>query len=451
MAWDLLKPAGEAAGRPRGPELGAWLTAVLVGVIAGGAVSLMRVLIAYGEFMMFDASRGRLGAAVARLDWWAAMLAPVVGGLLVSLLLLAGSRLGWGPSPRPFGLQELIRARRLRARLQQTTLSLRDSLLSALIAVISLGAGASGGRECPSMHLGASLALLPGRLFGVDLPTRRIFLGMGAAAGLAGALLAPFAAVVFVRELILPRQRLLSLGPIVLAALTAWLVVRAAFSGAPIIAAPALNETPAGFFLLIPLFAALMWALSELVTVLWRNASARADVLAQRLHAPPWTLPAFGGALIGLLGYAFPQVLGVGYDPLSAALNGGYAPALMVVLCFAKTAATAISTGFRFGGGLIAPALFVGAMAGGGFGAAVDALGLTPGGAEPFFAVVGMGALCGAIMGTPAAMGVFVLELTGRADAAIMTLACGYIMMRASAWRRGATGDTGLRPQSGLF
>src|SRR5690606_37931339 len=124
-------------------------------------------------------------------------------------LLRLGVSQGWRPSPRAFAEQDVIAARRLRGTISATTLSLRDGFLSALISIVSLGWGASAGRKGPAMHLGATLAILPGRLFGLNLAARRLLLAMGAASAIAAVLHAPIAGVLIARELLVPRLRFL--------------------------------------------------------------------------------------------------------------------------------------------------------------------------------------------------------------------------------------------------
>ena len=89
---------------------------------------------------------------------------------------------------------------------------------------------------------------------------------------------------------------------------------------------------------------------------------------ARRLPLPDVLRPAVGGLLVGFIALLFPQVLGVGYAPTDAALSGGLPLLLIGAICLAKIAATAISLGFGFGGGIFSPALVVGATLGGAYG-----------------------------------------------------------------------------------
>lgn len=417
MSSALIKPAGEVEPRPSGRGFRLWALALGVGLVVGVVVVFARTMIGYIEFLFFGAAGGRLAPALARLDPMHIVLGPVIGGAIVALLLRLGVSLGWGPSPRPYGLDEVVASRRLRGGIRASTLSLRDSFLSFLIAIVSIGTGASLGRECPAMHAGASLAVLPGRLFGLEAATRRILLGVGVAAALSAALGAPIAAVFLARELVLPRQRLSTLGPVALASFIAWIVAVAAFGGRRAIELPPLGVIPAGFHLAAPFVAVVVGALVWCVIWFWRRAPRAVDRIAARLRIPTWVLPLPAGLLIGLLILAYPQVAGAGYAPLAAGLTNNYDALLMLVLVLAKTLATGLALGGRFGGGPIVPALYVGGMLGSACGAAIAIASGQPTTAIAYFGVVGMAVAVALLLEAPVAAGLMAVELSGSPEA----------------------------------
>ena len=121
-----------------------WALAVLVGVLVGLVIFVLHGLIAYGQFIAYGASPGRLASRLVDMPWWSRLIAPMVGGALICLLLRLGVSLGWGPSPRTFGLQDVVQHRRLRGTIRSTTMTLRDGFLSAITAVVSLAWGGDG-------------------------------------------------------------------------------------------------------------------------------------------------------------------------------------------------------------------------------------------------------------------------------------------------------------------
>lgn len=403
-----------------------WVLAVLVGLVVGAATASLFSLITYGQFVAFQASAGRLTTRLVELPWWSRLIGPIVGGAVIAILLRLGTALGWGSSPRAYGLQDVVQNRRLRGAIRATTLTLRDGFLSAAIAVVSLSWGGSAGREEPASHLGATLAVLQGRLLGLDVAQRRLLVGMGVAAAIAAALHAPIAGVLLARELILRRQRISALGPVALAAAAGWLVSTWLMAGRPIILIPPIGPVPIqahlAAMLALPLFIAFAWA----CIIAWTRTPAFAAATAGRLHIPLWLLPLPGGVILGLIALTFPQALGIGYEPLASALNANYGAVLLPVLALAKIAASAVTFAFRWGGGPIAPSLFVGGM----IGSAVGALaGLAFGIPAPmgFVGLVGMAVSLAVVADAPLAAAVLVLELSGSTEAGAAGLACCFI------------------------
>lgn len=425
-----------------------WALAVLVGAMAALAVVFLRNAISYAEFLVFNAPRGRLASHLASLPWWSRMIGFAVGGAVIALLLRLGISMGWGPAPRAFGLNDVVQHRRLRGTIRSTTLSLRDAFLSILITIISLGGGGSAGREEPATHLGAALAMLPGRLLGLDIAARRLLVGMGVAAAFAAALHAPIAGVLLARELALRRFRLSALGPVVVASFVGWLVAEAYFDSRPVIDIPAIARIPPDFHLIavvvIPVLALVAW----LAVGAWSRAPVIVAAAAGRLRIPLWLLPFIGGMLLGVFALAFPQVLGISYEPLAAGLAGNYSLAVMPVLVLAKIAATAITFAFRWGGGAIAPSLYVGGLIGSSLGVAAGYLLNDAATGQVYFGMLGMAAVVAVLLDAPLASAALVLELSGSPEIGAAGLVCAYVavmMVRRLSPQAGEETEASLR------
>jgi CIC family chloride channel protein len=433
MSRELVAASGETVPRPRkgGHFVYIWALAIVVGALAAGGVIFIRILIAYGEFLAFQNSAGRLASKLAELSWWKRMLGPIVGGALVALLLRLGVSFGWGSAPRTFGITDVIQHRRLRGTIRSTTFALRDAFLSAIITVVSLGYGGAAGREETSAHLGSSLAMLPGRLLGLDGPARRMLVAMGLAAGIAAALHAPLAAVFVARELVLRHLRLAALGPVALASATGWLVARTQFNGRPVIDIPDITIIPPTFHVaalgVLPILIGFAWAAS----VIWARTPVMMASAATHIRVPLWFLPFPGGILLGIVALAFPQVLGIGYEPLATGLSGPYSAQLMPVLALAKIAAAAITFSFRWGGGPIAPALYVGAMIGSTMGVVVGLPLAMASEGQVYFGVLGMAVAFAILMNAPIAAGLLALELSSSPEIGAASLACAFIACMA--------------------
>jgi CIC family chloride channel protein len=122
--------------------------------------------------------------------------------------------------------------------------------------------------------------------------------------------------------------------------------------------------------------------------------------------------PAIGGLVIGVVVVYVPQVMGVGYEFVDRALNGGMLLRTMALLCFVKLGATIVSYSSGNAGGIFAPSLYIGAMAGGAIGLLVHRVAPFPTGDSGAYALVGMGALFAGIVRAPMTSVFMIFEIT---------------------------------------
>jgi CIC family chloride channel protein len=122
--------------------------------------------------------------------------------------------------------------------------------------------------------------------------------------------------------------------------------------------------------------------------------------------------PAIGGLVIGAVIVRVPQVMGVGYEYVDQALNGGLLLNTRLLLCFLKLAATVVSYSSGNAGGIFAPSLYIGAMAGGALGTIVHRVAPFPTGDSGAYALVGMGTLFAGIIRAPMTSVFMIFEIT---------------------------------------
>jgi CIC family chloride channel protein len=122
--------------------------------------------------------------------------------------------------------------------------------------------------------------------------------------------------------------------------------------------------------------------------------------------------PAMGGIALGGLLIGVPQVMGVGYEYVDQALHGGLALKTLVLLCLVKIAATLISYASGNAGGVFAPSLYIGAMAGGAVGVVVQHVAPFSTAEAGAYALVGMGTLFAGIVRAPMTSVFMIFEIT---------------------------------------
>ncbi|MBT5037773.1 MAG: chloride channel protein, partial [Rhodospirillaceae bacterium] len=154
----------------RSEQLVLSLLALLIGVAAAYGSIGFRELIHLIQSLGFFTDGGPLVAAVAHLPWWQIVLIPVLGGLAVGLLVRF-----FQAGARPHGVADVMEA----AVLQGGRIPLKQGVVAGLGAIISIGSGASVGREGPAVHIGASLASSLGQRLKLSRSLSLTLLGCG--------------------------------------------------------------------------------------------------------------------------------------------------------------------------------------------------------------------------------------------------------------------------------
>lgn len=278
-----------------------------------------------------------------------------------------------------------------------------------LTGVLCIGSGHSMGREGPSVQIGAGLASSIGRWLGLSPRRVRDLVPVGAAGALAAAFNTPVAAVLFALEEIIGDLNAPLLGSTVVASVASVVVERSILGNAPLFHVPAYHlEHPAelGAYAVLGLVGGGI-SLIFCKVLLWLR-----QLFARLPEATRVWQPAMGGVVIGMLLLVSPAVMGVGYDNVDAALNGGLLLKTLIVLCVLKLVATIVSYTSGNAGGIFAPSLFIGAMAGGALGVIVHRYAPFPTAAPGAYALVGMGTLFAGIIRAPMTSVFMIFEIT---------------------------------------
>ena len=376
------------------------VVAAMVGVLVAYAAIAFRLSIGGVQWLSYGVYGEVLIGRVAELPVWQVLLVPTAGGLVVGLFLKFIM-----PGGRPMAVAHVIEAMALR----NGRMRLRDGLAAAFVSVVSLGAGASTGREGPMVHLGATIAGAATRRLGLSPHLGRTLLGCGVAASVAASFNAPIAGVFFALEVIVGHYALSAFAPVVIASVAGTVICRAHLGEQPAFLLPQFGVNSPWEF---PAFM-LLGAVCAIVAMIFMWSIFYAERVVDSLKVPDWIKPAAGGLAIGAIGVEFPHILGVGYEATDAALNELLPLWLLLMLIPLKTAATAISIGCRFGGGVFSPSLYIGAMTGAAFG--LMAAGVFPhlAASHGAYAIVGMSAVAAAVLGAPISTILIVFELTG--------------------------------------
>ena len=280
----------------------------------------------------------------------------------------------------------------------------------ALTQVLIVGLGASVGREVAPREMAAAFSAAAADRLGLTPEDRRIIVACGAGAGLAAVYSIPLSGAIYTLEILLVSRSGRAVAPAFLTSGLAVLIstgfTRPAFFYTVPTLTPSLSLT---VFAAIagPLFGAAGWA--------FKKAVARISADRPRDWRVLVALPV-ASFLVGVTSVWVPSVVGNGqasaqtqFDATWAA-STGLAFALLVLL--AKTATTFLTIGAGGWGGVLTPAVALGA----GLGAVIGLPWAVawPGSEIAAFAFIGAAAFLGASMNAPFTGLILVIEFTGQ-------------------------------------
>ncbi|HET7754764.1 MAG TPA: chloride channel protein [Anaeromyxobacteraceae bacterium] len=428
------------------------LHAALVGVVAGLVGAAFFAGLELGQRLLVEdvagftllRARGEafVAPALARQlrPLWLVLL-PALGGLASGLLTtwLAPEAAGGGGEAT---IQAYHRTRPIRGRVIP---------VKGIASILALSSGGSGGREGPTMQIGAAIGALVGRLLPASRSERRVLVVAGVAAGISAVFRTPLGAALLATEMLYRDDfEADALVPSILASVVSYSVVIALFGETTLFGAlPRFPFTPAH----LPLYAALALAIA-LAGIAFVVAIRAVQRACARAAIPPWASPALGGLVMGLLGTGLALwmrsshgagslgfgVFGGGYGVLQAAMSGpewigtgSGAVMLLLGVALAKIAASALTIGSGASAGDFAPSLVIGGLVGAAFGVGARAVLGDPSIDPAAFTLVGMGTFYGGLAHAPLSALVLVAELAGSYDLLVpmmLSIAIAYVALR---------------------
>ncbi len=373
--------------------------AALVGAIAGLVVAAMSTGVDVLHQLLFRLDPGERLSGLLRLDPVVALTVPLAGGAVFGIATELIAR--WRPEREidPIEANALHGGR----------MSLLGSIIVAAQTVWSSGVGASVGLEAGYTQLGGGIASRLGMAFRLRRADLRILVGCGAAGGIAGAFGAPLAGAFYGFELIIGGYSPNSLAPVAAAALIGFLVAHALAPADIGVVAP--ERMAVGVHDLV--IAATIGLLAAALGILLMRGVALCETLFVRLRVRPALRTTIGGLVVGLLAMVTPQVLSSGHGALR--LSGVFTLSLWTVasILVLKIAASIVSLGSGFRGGLFFSSLLMGAL-GGDLLAIALTMAWPSGHFDPnAYALIGMSALSASVVGGPLTMTFIALETTG--------------------------------------
>ena len=379
-----------------------------LGGVLVGLVALLFARMANGAIDIF---RSSIAAT-----WWLPLIVTPLG-----VLLIAVATRRFTPEGRGSGIPQVIAATANPEEAPASLISLRVGIAKLLMTAAGLLAGASVGREGPTVQVSAAIMARVHRLLGVPLTAGVII--AGGAAGVAGAFNTPLAGVAFaIEELANAFEQRVAL--LVMTAILIAGIVSLGLAGDYVYFGTMPATIGLGRTLLIAPVAGVLGGLlgglfARLVIAITFNRRRYLGPLADRPYL--WALLCgLGIALIGI----FTQVTwGTGYAEAKAAVEGApeslwFGPG--------KFLATLLSTVAGLPGGIFSPSLAVGA----GVGNLISPL--FPGSPSSAVVLLGMAAYFTGVVRAPLTAVIIIVEATA-SRGMILSLFASALIADASA------------------
>lgn len=375
------------------------IIAIIIGVLGGLGGVAIRALIKLVTSISFGGPSSLLQNIIDT-PWYFIILIPMIGGLLTGLLIYF-----FAPEAKGHGVPEVMQAILLKGGFIRA----RVAIIKALSSAITIGTGGSVGREGPIIQIGSSIGSTVGQFFRVPSKRLKTLVGCGAAAGIAAAFNAPIAGALFAVEIILMDFAVAQFAPIVISSVMATVVSHILEGNFTAFLVPK-YELASPYEII---FYFILGAICGIVSFLFiKTLYFSEDVFDNRFKFPEYLKPVVGGLLLGIIALAFPQIMGVGYETISIALNGDMLWYIAFILIFTKIIATSITLGSGGSGGIFAPSLFMGAMLGYFFGSFVHSYFPNITAPANAYALVAMGGLVAGTTRAPLTSIIIVFELT---------------------------------------
>ena len=368
----------------------------ILGLISGILAALVIVLFRHAvDWPLSKLLPGNSENFEALAPHWRFLL-PLAGALAIGILINGVSK-----AHRAISVSHVLD----RLHNHQGQLPMANILVQFFGGVLSLITGQSVGREGPAVHLGAGAASQLGQYFKLPNNSLRTLAGCGVAAAIAASFNTPMAGVIFAMEVVLMEYTIAGFIPVILASVSGAAISQMVFGQDSLLSGVniqmnSLWEIP------YMAFAGLVIAACAAIYIKLQHYFQHS--------APKSIIPrlAAAGAVTGFVALFVPQVMGLGYDTVSQAMQGEIGLNLLMIIIASKLFVTTFSLGMGMPGGVIGPSLFIGACIGGVISVIGSTLAPEYAASSGFYVALGMAAMMGAILNAPLAALMTILELT---------------------------------------
>ncbi len=308
---------------------------------------------------------------------------------------------------------------------KSSRIKVHNTYSSMIASSMTIGFGGSVGAEAPIVFTGASIGSNLARIFKLNYKYVTLLVGCGAAGAISGIFKAPITGIVFTLEVLMLDLSMAFLIPLLISSITAAALSYFFMGSAVLLEFSLVNSFSVGnivFYILLGVF-------TGFISLYFTRMAMYVEQLFNR-YKTVWVKIIVGGMILGLLIFLFPSLWGEGYSSITEIFNGhgdnllnnsvfyGWKDndsLLLLVLggiLVFKVIAMAVTTSSGGVGGIFAPSLFMGAVAGFFLSRLLNSLyGLNL--PEDNFSLAGMAGVMAAVMHAPLTAIFLIAEVTG--------------------------------------
>ena len=320
------------------------LLGVLAGISAGCVIILFRLTFQTLQLYVLP----EVGA-YAELPWWGRLGLPFLGifGIYCVAALTGFNHYRVGI---PFAIH--------RVKMHFGLMPLRSTINQFFGGIFALASGFFVGREGPSVHLGAAGTSFIGD--GLKLPYNciRILAGCGIAAGISASFNTPFAAMIFVMEVVLRDYRIHIFIPIMIAAAIGSVMSRMVFGDGTALLFLSFANLDQWIYVYLVVFGLGLGTLAALF-----NFQLMAIMRTCQNMALHYRFIIAAG-FTGTIGIFIPDAMGAEFLSVHSLLDANIEIQAIFLIFLAKFVLGCIAIGLGIPGGIIGPVMIIGMFAG---------------------------------------------------------------------------------------
>ena len=320
------------------------LLGIVGGVIAAALIILFRLCYEWLHNSALDTL-----TSVIQHEWLARFIMPLAAvGMILLIAFLTGFK------HYRMGIPFVIH----RVKMFYGYVPFRTTINQFFGGMFALAGGFVVGREGPCVHIGASGSSYVGQWLRLPYNSIRILAGCGIAAGISASFNTPFAAVIFVMEVVLREYKIHIFVPIMLAAACGSVLTRMVFGEVNELSFLSFAAFSEWMYIYLVLLGIVLGALAAL----FNNQLMRVMTLF-RPFSMIWRL-VLAAVITGGISILLPQATGADFESIEVLFTQQPGSWLLLSLLVAKFLLAVFAIGLGVPGGIMGPVMIIGMLAG---------------------------------------------------------------------------------------